>query len=105
MGPNLTSHQRITPEVVETLKASVHFAPLHIPPSVTLIEETTRLLPKVPQFACFDTAFHATLPAVAHHYAVPERFMSRGFGGMGSTGCLMSRLWSGCGRTASCRVG
>lgn len=77
-GPNLTSHQRITPEVVETLKASVHFAPLHIPPSVTLIEETTRLLPKVPQFACFDTAFHATLPAVAHHYAVPERFYEQG---------------------------
>ena len=77
-GPNLTSHQRITPDVVETLKASVHFAPLHIPPSVKLIEETTRLLPNVPQFACFDTAFHATLPAVAHHYAVPERFYEQG---------------------------
>lgn len=77
-GPNLNSHQRITPKVFETLKASVHFAPLHIPPSLTLIEETGRLLPEVPQFACFDTAFHATLPPVAHHYAVPERFYEQG---------------------------
>jgi acetate kinase len=77
-GPNLSSHQLITPKVLETLKASVHFAPLHIPPSVTLIEETSRLLPEVPQFACFDTAFHSTLPPVAHHYAVPERFYEQG---------------------------
>jgi acetate kinase len=77
-GPNLNTHQLITPEVLETLKASVHFAPLHIPPSLTLIEEAARLLPDVPQFACFDTAFHATLPAVANHYAVPERFYEQG---------------------------
>lgn len=77
-GPHLTKHQRITPEVVKTLKDSVHFAPLHIPPALELIEETERLLPEVPQYACFDTAFHATIPAVAHHYAVPERFYEQG---------------------------
>jgi acetate kinase len=77
-GPNLNSHQRITPEVLQTLKDSVHFAPLHIPPAVTLIDEMAQLLPDVPQFACFDTAFHATLPPVAHHYAVPERFYEQG---------------------------
>ena len=77
-GPNLNTHQRITPEVLSTLKASVSFAPLHIPPAVTLIEEAIRLLPGVPQYACFDTAFHATLPPVAHHYAVPERFYEQG---------------------------
>jgi len=77
-GPNLNSHQRITPEVLQKLKNAVHFAPLHIPPAVTLIDEMARLLPDVPQFACFDTAFHATLPPVAHHYAVPERFYEQG---------------------------
>ncbi len=77
-GPDLISHQLITPQVMKTLRASVHFAPLHIPPSLNLIEETSRLLPHVPQFACFDTAFHATLPPVAHHYAVPERFYEQG---------------------------
>lgn len=77
-GPDLISHQIITPQVMKTLKASVHFAPLHIPPSLNLIEETARLLPRVPQFACFDTAFHASLPPVAHHYAVPERFYEQG---------------------------
>jgi acetate kinase len=77
-GPNLNSHQLITPDVLKTLKESVHFAPLHIPPSIRLIEEAMRLLPHLPQFACFDTAFHATLPPVAHHYAVPERFYEQG---------------------------
>ncbi len=77
-GPNLHAHQIITPDVLETLKDSVHFAPLHIPPSVVLIEEMSRLLPDVPQFACFDTAFHATLPPVAYHYALPERFHEQG---------------------------
>lgn len=77
-GPHLTEHQRITQEVVETLRESVHFAPLHIPPALALIEATEELLPGVPQFACFDTAFHATIPAVAHHYAVPERFYEQG---------------------------
>ena len=46
-GPNLNQHQRITPEGGKTLKASVHFAPLHIPPAGTLVEETMRVLPKV----------------------------------------------------------
>ncbi len=77
-GPHLTEHQRITPEVIETLRQSVHFAPLHIPPALALIEATEELLPGVPQFACFDTAFHATIPPVAHHYAVPERFYEQG---------------------------
>src|SRR5579875_690835 len=77
-GPHLTEHQRITPEVMETLRESVHFAPLHIPPALALIKATEELLPGVPQFACFDTAFHTTIPPVAHHYAVPERFYEQG---------------------------
>lgn len=77
-GPHLTEHQRITPAVEAALEKAVPFAPLHIPPELTLIRETAQQLVGTPQFACFDTAFHRTLPEVAYHYPVPERFSEQG---------------------------
>lgn len=77
-GPHLREHQAITPELVKTLREAVHFAPLHIPPAVKLIEETARLLPGVPQYACFDTAFHRTMPETSRRFALPERLYSLG---------------------------
>jgi acetate kinase len=77
-GPRLREHQRITPAVLSTLEAAVHFAPLHIPESLTLIRQTEQALPGVPNFACFDTAFHRTLPEVAAHLPIPTRFHDAG---------------------------
>jgi acetate kinase len=77
-GPHLREHQRITPELLGTLKASVHFAPLHIPQALELIRQVQQLLPDTPQFACFDTAFHRTLPEVAQHLAIPTRYCDAG---------------------------
>ncbi len=77
-GPELTTHQRITPEVIHTLERNVHFAPLHIPPSLALIRATEEIYPGTPQFACFDTAFHRTLPEAAFRYALPDRFSQHG---------------------------
>lgn len=77
-GPHLREHQLITSEVVETLQASVHFAPLHIPASVALIQMTKQLLPNARQFACFDTAFHATMPQTSYRFALPEKFDREG---------------------------
>jgi acetate kinase len=77
-GPHLRQHQRITNKLVETLEAAVHFAPLHIPPAVELIHATERLLPDLPQFACFDTAFHATMPETSYTYALPEEIRAQG---------------------------
>ncbi len=77
-GPHLREHQRITPQLLETLEASVHFAPLHIPQSLTLIRQTQQALPNVPNFACFDTAFHRTLPEVASHFPIPTRLHDAG---------------------------
>ena len=77
-GPHLRQHQRITPEVITTLEAALHFAPLHIPASLALIRETETLLPHAQQFACFDTAFHATMPEVSTRYAIPEQFYREG---------------------------
>ena len=77
-GPHLVGHCALTPEVLVTLRASVHFAPLHIPPALSLIEATEREFPGIPQFACFDTQFHTTLPAEAYTYPIPELYRAAG---------------------------
>jgi acetate kinase len=55
------------------LTALTELAPLHQPPSLEAIATFGRLLPSVPQVACFDTSFHTTLPPAASTYALPER--------------------------------
>jgi acetate kinase len=77
-GPHLVAHQRITDEVLSTLQQAVHFAPLHIPPAVELIRYTEKIYPQVPQFACFDTAFHQTIPEAAYRFAIPEEYFVEG---------------------------
>jgi acetate kinase len=77
-GPKLRDHVRITPEVLGTLEGAFHFAPLHIPTSLELIRDTETIYPDLPQFACFDTAFHKTLPEKAYHFALPEKYLEQG---------------------------
>jgi len=77
-GPRLRDHTRITPDVEVTLEASVHFAPVHIPTSLALIRDTKEIYPDLPQFACFDTAFHRTLPEKAYHYPLPSKYLEEG---------------------------
>jgi acetate kinase len=77
-GPRLRDHVRITPDVIAALEASVHFAPVHIPTSLALIHHVSQIYPHLPQFACFDTAFHRTLPEKAYHYPLPPRYLEQG---------------------------
>lgn len=77
-GPRLVTHQRITPDTLAELKACVHFAPLHIPIAVELIERAERTRPNAPQFACFDTAFHNTIPEAAARFALPTELYKEG---------------------------
>jgi acetate kinase len=77
-GPHLREHQRITDALLEKLQAAVQFAPIHIPAAVKLIRETEKLLPGVPQYACFDTAFHRTMPERARHFPLPHRLYDLG---------------------------
>ena len=77
-GPHLVEHQRITPAVVHTLQQSVHFAPLHIPQSLSLLRVAEKFFPGVANFACFDTAFHRNLPAVASHLPLPPEYFAEG---------------------------
>jgi len=95
-GPRLRTHQRITADVRRQLHEAVHFAPLHIPPALALIDEAEKIFDDAPHFACFDTAFHATLPPRAAHLPLPSRYaeagvMRYGFHGL-SYESLVTRL-------------
>jgi acetate kinase len=65
-GPDLQAHCLIDEAVVHRLEAAVPFAPLHLPASLALIRCARDRYPHLPQIACFDTAFHATLPEIAY---------------------------------------
>ncbi|HEX4893918.1 MAG TPA: acetate/propionate family kinase [Hyphomicrobiaceae bacterium] len=77
-GLQHVDHQRITPEMVTGLRGMAHLAPLHLPGNVSGIEALSRTLPDIPQFACFDTAFHRTLPRVAQMTGLPRDIESAG---------------------------
>ncbi|MFB1479728.1 acetate/propionate family kinase [Corallococcus sp. RDP092CA] len=77
-GPHLRQHQALTPEVMKALEDATHFAPLHIPPALRLIRAAQQRYPGVPQFVCFDTAFHATLPEVASTLPLPRSVREQG---------------------------
>lgn len=77
-GPYLRTHQRLTPEVRQCLQDAVHFAPLHIPPALALIDEASTIFSDAQHFACFDTAFHSTLPPRAAQLALPRRYVEAG---------------------------
>jgi acetate kinase len=77
-GPNLREHQKITPEVLKELERIAVFAPLHVPVELRLIHLSETHFPGVPQFACFDTAFHRTLPEQAARFALPSELWDVG---------------------------
>ena len=76
-GPRYSAPVVVDDRVLDYLRSLVQLAPLHQPPSLAGIEEVRRLLPSTPQVACFDTAFHHSLPAAASTYAVPLAWRSR----------------------------
>jgi acetate kinase len=77
-GPKLCRHQVITPQVLDHLRSAIHFAPLHIPQALSLIATAESIFPSAAQFACFDDAFHQTIPEVASHLPLPQRYFDAG---------------------------
>ena len=64
--------------VIQKLEALVPLAPLHQPHNLEPIRIVRRLLPGVPQVACFDTAFHQTQSEIARMFALPREMRERG---------------------------
>jgi acetate kinase len=67
----------IDESVVRRLEALTDLAPLHQPKSLRALELVSDKLPRVPAVACFDTAFHAGIPAAAATYALPREWRTR----------------------------
>jgi acetate kinase len=70
-GEAFTGSVLIDEAVIASIEKTAQLAPLHNPPNLTGIRAAMHALPNAPQFACFDTAFHATIPEVAYMYALP----------------------------------
>lgn len=77
-GPNHNRPERVTPALLEELARLEPLAPLHQPHNLAPIRATLERNPGLPQVACFDTAFHRSIPAVAQAFAIPLEFAERG---------------------------
>jgi acetate kinase len=75
-GGPLTDPRRVDAALMKQLRALVPLAPLHLPSELALIEACRRL--KLPQVACFDTAFHRSLPDRARVLPLPKAMRDAG---------------------------
>jgi acetate kinase len=76
-GVAFTTPVELDDDVIRELRDLASLAPLHQPRAIAGMESARRALPDARQIACFDTAFHATLPPAAAVYALPERWRQR----------------------------
>jgi acetate kinase len=76
-GTAFTGPVVVDDAVVEGLRALTPLAPLHQPRAIAAIEAARRALPDATHVACFDTAFHATIPPAASTYALPAPWRAR----------------------------
>jgi acetate kinase len=76
-GTTYSRPVRIDRQVSMRLEALTDLAPLHQPKSLAALEAVTDVLPDTPAVACFDTAFHASLPPAASTYALPPEWRKR----------------------------
>jgi acetate kinase len=95
--------------VEAALRDLTALAPLHQPKSLAALDAVRRALPNVPEVACFDTAFHATLPPEAATYALPrawrERYGVRRYGFHGLSHAYAARAAGDARRVVTCHLG
>src|SRR6266567_3337553 len=115
-GTRFTGPVLVDRAVENALRELTDLAPLHQPKSLAAFDAVRRLLPDVAAVACFDTAFHASLPAAAATYAVPREWQQRygvrkyGFHGLSHAYCsrrgaeLLRRQPAGL-RLVTCHLG
>jgi acetate kinase len=107
-GPRYKDPQRITPEFLSEIEQLVPLDPDHLPAAIRGIQFITGKFPRLPQVACFDTAFHRALPKAAQMYALPRRLYDEGIHRYGFHGLsyeyVMSELQALEGKVASGRV-
>jgi acetate kinase len=77
-GMARTEPARVTASLFRELRLTAPFDPDHLPSEIELMKAFQELHPHLPQVACFDTAFHRTMPRVAKILPIPRRFEAKG---------------------------
>jgi acetate kinase len=121
-GRHFTGPQPVNPKLLRALRTLIPLDPDHLPAELSAIRLIGRDHPDLLQVACFDTAFHRTMPRVAQQYALPRRWAESGVirygfhglscqsivetltdqtgSGSGSSRLVVAHLGSGCSMTA-----
>jgi acetate kinase len=97
-GMTHSEPERITPKLLAELHRITPYDPEHLPREIALIEAFRRRHPKLPQVACFDTAFHRTMPRVAKLLSIPRRYAAKGVERYGFHGLSYAYLMEELGR-------
>jgi len=77
-GMRHSEPERVTRKLIAELRRITPYDPDHLPLEIDLIEAFSRRHPRLAQVACFDTAFHRTMPAVARRLPIPRRYAAQG---------------------------
>jgi acetate kinase len=77
-GSRYSAPHRIDGALIAALKEMVPIDPDHLPQAISAIEAAQKAYPATPQVACFDTAFHRSMPRVAQIYALPRQVTDAG---------------------------
>jgi acetate kinase len=77
-GPDLDAPVVVDAPTLARIEALEPLAPLHNPPAVVVLKALAERYPRLPQVACFDTAFHRGHPAVADRFAIPDELYREG---------------------------
>lgn len=77
-GPDHARPERVTPDLLVSLERLTPLAPLHQPQNLAPIRALAALRPSLQQVACFDTAFHRTMPVIASRFALPREYEAMG---------------------------
>src|ERR1700694_128601 len=93
--------ERVTPKLLAELHRIMPYDPDHLPREIGLIEAFAQRHPKLPQVACFDTAFHRTMPRVAKLLPIPRRYAVKGVERYGFHGLSYTYLMEELGRLDS----
>jgi acetate kinase len=113
-GDSLQKPILVTPDAIDLIESLVPLAPLHQPHNLSPIRFIAGRFPKLPQVACFDTAFHATQSKIERMFALPRWWSEKGIKRYGFHGLsyeyIASRLpeideRAATGRTIVCHLG
>ena len=97
-GMKHSEPERVTPKLLAELHRITPYDPDHLPREIGLIEAFRSGIPRLPQVACFDTAFHRTMPRVAKLLPIPRRYAAKGVERYGFHGLSYAYLMEELGR-------